>query len=238
MNSIIRYGTEYGGFWLPNELDLNESSVIYCIGVGEDISFDVQIGNKSNSNIYLFDPTPRSNEHVNYIKELLDDKKELINSNRYGGGYINYLTDIIKNRINSDKIIMNNYGVYTKDDIMKFYKPLNNEYVSHSLIKEMVSNDYIYVEIKDILNIMKSYNHTHIDLLKLDVEGVELFILNRLFDNNIYPKYLCVDFDLARNYIESRNDFNIIINRMTSIGYKIIKNVNYDISFILEKNNI
>ena len=229
---IIRYGTEYGGFYLPNNLELNENSIIYCIGVGEDISFDIQIANYSNSKIYLFDPTPRSLDHVNYIKDLFDNKKNLINNDKYGGGDKNYLNNLLKNKINTNNIIMNNYGIYIKNDTMKFYKPKNSNYVSHSLVKSLASNDYILVDIKNIIDVMKSFNHQQIDLLKIDVEGVELLILNKLFDNNIYPKYLCVDFDLMRNFPEISEDFNKIIQKMFNIGYKIIKNTNYDISFI------
>ena len=68
--NIKRYGTSYGGFYYPINLDgLNENSIIYCVGVGEDISHDIMIANKLNSNIYLFDPTPRAINHVDYVKK-------------------------------------------------------------------------------------------------------------------------------------------------------------------------
>ena len=39
-----RFGTEYGGFYYPENLDgLDESSIIYCIGAGEDISHDIEM---------------------------------------------------------------------------------------------------------------------------------------------------------------------------------------------------
>jgi hypothetical protein len=43
-----RCGTEYGGFYLPAtkiENYLNKDIIIYAIGVGEDISFDVMLAN-------------------------------------------------------------------------------------------------------------------------------------------------------------------------------------------------
>lgn len=36
-----RLGTIYGGWELPSDLSLNHESVIYSVGVGEDISFDI-----------------------------------------------------------------------------------------------------------------------------------------------------------------------------------------------------
>lgn len=53
--SIQLYGTEYGGFYLPKKLDLNEESIIYCVGAGEDISFDIKICSQTNANVYIFD---------------------------------------------------------------------------------------------------------------------------------------------------------------------------------------
>ena len=41
MKDLIKLGTEYGGWFIPKINDLNENSIIYSGGVGEDISFDL-----------------------------------------------------------------------------------------------------------------------------------------------------------------------------------------------------
>jgi len=43
MNNLIKHGTEYGGWLLPEKCELDETSIIYSGGVGEDISFDAII---------------------------------------------------------------------------------------------------------------------------------------------------------------------------------------------------
>ena len=46
MKNISLIGTEYGGFYYPTQLpELNENSVIYCVGAGEDITHDVILRN-------------------------------------------------------------------------------------------------------------------------------------------------------------------------------------------------
>jgi len=60
----------------------------------------------------------------------------------------------------------------------------------------MFGNDYDEVEVDSIKNIMNEYNHTKIYLLKLDIEGSEIDVLNQMLDDKIYPKYLCIEFDL------------------------------------------
>ena len=53
-------GTDYGGWSLPINSELNENSIIYSVGVGEDISFDLKLQDKYHSKILLIDPTPQS----------------------------------------------------------------------------------------------------------------------------------------------------------------------------------
>ena len=41
---IKRFGTQYGDFYYPEYLNnLNEDSIIYCVGAGEDISHVIVI---------------------------------------------------------------------------------------------------------------------------------------------------------------------------------------------------
>src|SRR5665647_2667756 len=59
-----KFGTEYGGYTIiPN---LSEKSIVYSVGIGEDISFDLALIKKFHCNIYAFDPTPKS---AQWIKE-------------------------------------------------------------------------------------------------------------------------------------------------------------------------
>ena len=61
---MIRYGTEYGGYYLPEYIELNENSVVISAGVGEDISFDIELSNKYRCQIYCLDPLQRSKQYV------------------------------------------------------------------------------------------------------------------------------------------------------------------------------
>lgn len=60
-----RHGSIYGG-WniLPNSL--NNKSIVYSIGIGEDISFDRSIINKYACVVHGYDPTPRV---INWVKD-------------------------------------------------------------------------------------------------------------------------------------------------------------------------
>lgn len=236
METIKQFGTNYGGFYYPSNLSgLNENSVIYCVGAGEDITHDIEIANKLNCKVYIFDPTPRAIEHVKYVKDVFNNKKIPIPCNRYGGGDPNYWNILLSNKINSDNIILKEYGLFTEDSTLKFYKPSNSNFVSHSLVHGMKSDDYLIVNVKSLNTIMKELNHNTIDLLKIDIEGCECDVIDKMLDDKIFPKYLSVDFDLGwtGEKIQDRNRCIETIKRLQSNKYVIIHNYRSDFSFKL-----
>ena len=74
----IELGTDYAGYVIPEYL-LNRNTVYYSVGAGEDISLDIEIANRYNPVIHIFDPTPRSKTHFEITKEnALNDKPNII----------------------------------------------------------------------------------------------------------------------------------------------------------------
>ena len=61
----LHLGSIYGGWTICTEAGLGSDSVIYSVGVGEDISFDLDLIKTFGCQILAFDPTPRS---INWIK--------------------------------------------------------------------------------------------------------------------------------------------------------------------------
>jgi len=236
METIKQFGTNYGGFYYPYNLTgLNENSVIYCVGAGEDITHDIEIAKKLNSKVYIFDPTPRAIDHVKYVKDVFNNIRSPLSNSRYGGGDPNYWNILLDNKIDSEKIVLKEYGLYTEDSNLKFYKPSNSEYVSHSLVYGMKSDDYFVVSVKSLNTIMKELGHDTIDLLKIDIEGCECDVINKMLDDKIYPKYLSVDFDLGwtGERVQDRDKCIRTINKLKSNNYTIIHNHRSDFSFKL-----
>jgi FkbM family methyltransferase len=56
--NLQRFGSDYGGYYLDPSL-LSSRSVVYSLGVGEDISFDLSLVAEAGAEIHAFDPTPR-----------------------------------------------------------------------------------------------------------------------------------------------------------------------------------
>ena len=58
------YGNEYGGFYVC-PVFINENSIVYSFGIGEDISFDKALIDIHGCHVFGFDPTPKS---IDWIK--------------------------------------------------------------------------------------------------------------------------------------------------------------------------
>lgn len=226
--NLTKLGTNYGGWFVPSNMVLNKDSIIYSGGVGEDISFDLLLSHKYDSNILLIDPTKRSSKHYQEIKEYYKNKNTEIFSGDIQKDYHDSIKDL---NINFNKINYSEKGLWDKKESLKFYKPTNEKYVSHSLIEGMTSREYDIVEVNSIKNIMESNNHKKIDLLKLDIEGAEIKVLKQMLDDHIFPTYLLVEFDLFLQKKDKDNETKKIINRLNTY-YDILKNDNYNITFI------
>ena len=55
-----KLGTDYGGWLIPKNISLNENSIVYLGGAGEDISFDLKLQDKYNCWIVIIDPTKKA----------------------------------------------------------------------------------------------------------------------------------------------------------------------------------
>ena len=55
----VSLGTEYGA-WSICPTGLGSDSIIYSVGIGTDISFDLALIERYGVTVHAFDPTPRS----------------------------------------------------------------------------------------------------------------------------------------------------------------------------------
>ena len=223
---MIKLGTNYGGWYIPEDIKLNSESIIYSGGVGEDISFDLLLSDKYDSNIVLIDPTDRARRHYNEVVNYYKNKKWMFSFPVQR----DYYNKIGKLDIKFNKFKYVNLGIWDKKDKLKFYRQTNPKYVSQSLLDNMFGKEYDEVDVNSIKNIMEIEGHNKVDLLKLDIEGAEIKVLNNMLDDNIYPKYLCIEFDLYRKKKDIKCETKKVLERLISSGYRVLKNDKYNIT--------
>ncbi len=158
-----RYGSDYGGWNIVDSL-LDENSIIYSAGIGEDISFDKALIEEKDVIIYAFDPTPKSIRWV--TKQKLPNNFIL---HEYGmadfDGFVQF------NPPENPKHVS--------------YTILDRPSTEGKAIK---------VPMKRLSTIMRELDHDSIDLLKMDIEGAEYSVIDDMKTSGIYPKQILVEF--------------------------------------------
>ena len=192
-DDILRIGSDYGGWAIPSNI-FDANSVCYCVGCGEDISFDLGMIKKFGCKIFGFDPTPRA---ISYVQELTSD-------------IVNYHFSPL--------------GLWDSNDTIKFYEPANPKHVSHSALNLQNTGDYIELNVDRLANIMRNNHHASLDLLKIDIEGAEYKVITSLLEDKLEIKVLCVEFDEWNNSLDShyKKRISSYINNLATYGYSIV----------------
>ncbi len=185
------YGTSYGGFYINPNL-LTNQSVIYSFGIGKDISFDMACSNHHQSSIYAFDPTPKS---IKWIKE----QKLPANFHFF------------------------DFGISVGDqEFTVFYLPKNTKSVSGSTIQSDVfdTNNSIKLPMKSFAKITEMLHHTHIDVLKIDIEGSEYEVLEDILTTKISINQLLIEFHDRLFDMQTYKSVEIV-KKLNEAGYHI-----------------
>lgn len=168
---LVKIGSRYGGWVVPADL-LDQSSICYCAGVGEDISFDLGLIERFGCTVFAFDPTPRAIAHV--AKTAAD----------------NPLYRFFP------------VGLWDMEEILRFYAPRDPSHVSHSVLNLQKTGDFFEAPCKPLRQLLEENGHERIDLLKLDVEGAEYRIVRSIVDHGITVRVLCIEYDECFNPLD------------------------------------
>ena len=126
-------------------------ALIYSFGLGTDTSFDEHIIKKYGAIVHGFDPTPGSLKYV--------------------FGRAAFLPDCF--------FALHPFGLHDKDGTINLYPPENPKHISHNQIPRAGARP-VAATLLRLATIMHLLGHTHIHILKIDVEGAEFGVLDSL----------------------------------------------------------
>jgi FkbM family methyltransferase len=199
-HSLIRLGTEYGGWTFVDDSDLN-NSIILSAGLGEDASFDIEFANKYDSEVIVIDPTPRAIQHFNKIIGAIGQEKNIL----YSKGGKQPVDAYELSNIADSQLSLIKKALWDEKTKIEFYKPEIESHVSHSITnwQHDYNNDTDHIEVQadTISSILESQgiNKDEINLIKLDIEGAEIEVITYMMENKFYPKQMLVEFDELHN---------------------------------------
>jgi FkbM family methyltransferase len=148
------YGSEYGGFIVAPSLITNGTKAL-CAGVGEDISFDIQLMGLHDMIVVGVDPTLKS---LNYIAKT-------VNRDRY---------HLLEKALTANA---------SKD--VTIYENSNPEYVSESILSSHESVDTTRSRLVSTITYEQLVQqHGLFSVVKLDIEGAEYEVIENLYECN------------------------------------------------------
>ncbi|MBD2699313.1 FkbM family methyltransferase [Spirosoma sp. BT702] len=184
-------GSTYHGYYVPKGF-LSSNSVCYCIGAGDDISFDTELKVLHDAKVFIFDPMPEGILHFKKLKEFAKHNQPL---SIHGQAPFTY-------RISADQLDTVTFveiGVWDKKDTLKFYEPTREGYPSHSVYLFKESGKYIEAPVDKLSTLMQQLGHTSVDLVKIEIEGAEYTVIDSILEDKLDIKLILVEFDEIHN---------------------------------------
>lgn len=160
---MIMLGSPYGGYPVPSSL-LDDRSICYLAGTGEDISFDLALIERFGCEVYAFDPVPNA---AAYVERTAAEEP--------------------RHRFTA-------VGLWSSDTTLTFHAPPQAGFVSHSATNIQNTEAAFQATVRSVASLMEELGHEHLDLLKISAEGAEFEILDHTFTAGIQAQILCIEF--------------------------------------------
>jgi hypothetical protein len=183
---LIYLGTRYGGWCVVDDASLYPGTAILA-GVGEDVSFDLGLQGRYGCNCVLVDPTPRAVAHF----RLLQSRSSLlgpVESGKEGQPY-----SLLGVDLGSIKLL--ECALWDAACDLTFWAPADPSHVSYSATNLQATKSSIKVPAKTLLQVMGDAGVDVVSVLKLDIEGAELRVVDDLLASSCRPTQLLVEFD-------------------------------------------
>lgn len=157
------YGNRYAR-WCVDPSLISNNSVVYSFGVGNDISFDIQLIHSYQLTVHAFDPTPRSIDWIG--KQQLPEQFVF---HDFGiaafDGIAHFSAPSVSSHVSHQMI------------------------VEESTVPSPITG-----EVQRLDTIMSHLGHQKIDILKMDVEGAEYSVLDDILASSVCVEQILVEF--------------------------------------------
>jgi len=190
-----------GSQWTMLTRDMNPDTVIYSGGVGEDISFELELIHRFGVKVHIFDPSPVGR---------------------------NTIANALKDSVGLEKYLLFKPVGLASTAIAKFSTGGGNH--ESVWLKAATQEDGETLPCTTIPAEMYANNHDHIDLLKMDIEGFEYEILDSCLRIGLNIKQICVEFHDFYPNISKLKTFHTITH-LKQNGFTLIHKHRHDHTF-------
>jgi FkbM family methyltransferase len=155
--------------WTIRTSALDSNSVVYSAGVGRDISFEHALADRFGMKILLLDPSPTGLETMKKPEHQRQEFEFLPVALAGHEGELN---------------------------LSQPGNPEEGSWVSETSHSGTMIPDAEMVTVKceTVSSLMKKFGHTHVDLLKIDIEGAEYGVLEAIMESGVHIRQIAVEF--------------------------------------------
>ena len=194
-----------GACWTVCPVGLDATSIVYSVGVGGEISFDLALIERFGLTVHAFDPTPRSVAWVGTAETPAEFVFHPHGLAAYDGSL--------------------SFHAPRKDSSHHFTPVLRHGREDRS--------KRVDCPVKRLATFTQELGHDRIDLLKIDIEGGEYDVLPDVLDSGIPIRQLLVEFHHCYRtipYARTRE----ILRRLLAAGFHVfhISERTYEVSFL------
>jgi len=186
--ALLRLGTAYGGWIIPDNAELDADSICYLAGAGEDISFDCELVKRFGCRARVVDPTPRAIEHFRQLVDAVRNGQRFPVNSSSSDFY-----DLTPEQLTRLSFLP--VGLADKDVELNFFLPKNPAHVSCSTVNLQKTEDFFTAQCHRLATVMAQQGDSRVDLLKMDIEGGEYVVINDLVNSGMLPRLLLIEFD-------------------------------------------
>lgn len=214
---LVRLGSVYGGWTIAVAPYLEDSVIVSC-GLGEDASFDIEAAARFGAKVMIVDPTPRAVVHFEAITAELGSPA----STGYVPGGRQPVASYDLSRIRPGQLELIPKAIWTSNEPVRFHKPENPDHVSHSIKFATSGEDdsFIIVPTTTINDLLADIPQERFSILKMDIEGAEIDILDSIGSWRALPRQILVEFDVLRHPgPASKREVKRVDALLTAAGY-------------------
>jgi FkbM family methyltransferase len=184
------YGNVYGGFYACPDF-LNSGSIVYSVGIGEDISFDRAVLARHGCQVHGFDPTPKA---IAWVESQANP-----------AGFVFHPYGL---------------GAETGEATFYLPKVADHVSGSFVAQSNVDRGRAIAVNLKSLADIARELGHDRIDIFKMDIEGGEYAVLDSILASPVWIGQFLLEFH-ERFFDDGRARTEAVIEKLRQHGFEI-----------------
>lgn len=190
----FRAGTGYGGC-VGSLIGMGPGSIVYSVGTGEDLSFDLAIIDRFGCAVHGFDPTPKAVAWVAKQSLPAQFRFHALGMGSYDGT-ADFFLPANPEHVSGSVVQRSGGGL-----------------------------ERVPVQLRTLATVMRQLGHRHVDMLKLDIEGAEYDVIDEICSTDatgdgVPVSQILVEFH-QRFFVDGPQRTRHAIDRLNQRGFSV-----------------